>query len=366
MTTVNRIILACVLIATINARRSTRPEMCEFPPIAGDLQCDSYRPMFTFDRDQSRCIEFIYGGCKKSDNLFDSINECEEMKLIVIIYAFLVAINARSPMKINRKPDFCYKPPLEPEVQCMAYYPVYTYDAPQDRCIFYKYGCATGGNMFHSIEQLFGAIYPTIFLNLHLNLNTLLEEMEEIRSNNEENTNSNLLVASTAVSMNRYNFRNTTYRRIVRDRRIRRLDRQERNRKRREERTCSICYEDVYSKKFKAYGVLQNCTHLFCLQCIHRWRSVRNIPKQTRLACPVCRVKSLTMAPSCLPPNKLEKMSHFRCYKSLRISKLLEKLVDVTSNAGNFGPDFPHGDNSTITSTSDQTVRTALDTAPSD
>lgn len=61
---------------------------------------------------------------------------------------------------------------------------------------------------------------------------------------------------------------------------------------------CEICSEDVLLKGCK-FGLLENCDHVFCLNCIREWRNQKE--KQDRLnlrKCPICRVDSFLIIPS--------------------------------------------------------------------
>ena len=49
------------------------------------------------------------------------------------------------------------------------------------------------------------------------------------------------------------------------------------------EKQCGVCLETVLDKKpahEARFGILTNCTHVFCLSCIRRWRSAQNLKKQ--------------------------------------------------------------------------------------
>jgi E3 ubiquitin-protein ligase makorin len=63
---------------------------------------------------------------------------------------------------------------------------------------------------------------------------------------------------------------------------------------------CSICYESpaAHGRKF---GLLQNCTHPFCLECVRSWRggdSAESFGREAVRSCPVCRVESYVIVPS--------------------------------------------------------------------
>ena len=66
------------------------------------------------------------------------------------------------------------------------------------------------------------------------------------------------------------------------------------------ETICGICHDDVQDTN-RRYGLLQNCSHIFCLNCIKTYRSGRynsSITLPDRLKCPMCRKPSRYVLPS--------------------------------------------------------------------
>jgi len=64
---------------------------------------------------------------------------------------------------------------------------------------------------------------------------------------------------------------------------------------------CGICLEVVMQKP-KRFGLLSDCDHPFCLDCIKVWRNqaakdITNPSTQVK-TCPICRVESLFVIPS--------------------------------------------------------------------
>jgi hypothetical protein len=62
--------------------------------------------------------------------------------------------------------------------------------------------------------------------------------------------------------------------------------------------SCEICSEEVLFNGRK-FGLLENCDHMFCLNCIREWRNQKE--KQDKLnlrRCPICRVESFMIIPS--------------------------------------------------------------------
>jgi E3 ubiquitin-protein ligase makorin len=58
--------------------------------------------------------------------------------------------------------------------------------------------------------------------------------------------------------------------------------------------TCNICSEPPGK-----FGLLEHCSHIFCLECIRLWRSQREQQDRTNLRkCPVCRVDSFLILPA--------------------------------------------------------------------
>lgn len=64
--------------------------------------------------------------------------------------------------------------------------------------------------------------------------------------------------------------------------------------------TCSICLEVVMEKaekKSRRFGLLSECKHPFCVECIRKWRSSQS-SDNTRRRCPMCRKTSYFIIPS--------------------------------------------------------------------
>lgn len=87
------------------------------------------------------------------------------------------------------------------------------------------------------------------------------------------------------------------------------------------DKTCGICFETIMEKSGheKRFGILSNCNHIFCLECIRKWRQAKQfenkITRYYRLifailkivlffivlhyrSCPECRVSSDFVCPS--------------------------------------------------------------------
>ncbi|XP_076132773.1 makorin, ring finger protein, 4 isoform X1 [Alosa pseudoharengus] len=58
---------------------------------------------------------------------------------------------------------------------------------------------------------------------------------------------------------------------------------------------CGICMDKVYEKndaQSRRFGILPNCSHAFCIECIVTWRKTKEFQEEVIKACPQCRVKS--------------------------------------------------------------------------
>lgn len=67
------------------------------------------------------------------------------------------------------------------------------------------------------------------------------------------------------------------------------------------EKPCGICMETVWEKEKlseRRFGILENCNHCYCLECIRKWRSSKSYENKIVKACPECRVKSDYVTPS--------------------------------------------------------------------
>jgi E3 ubiquitin-protein ligase makorin len=60
---------------------------------------------------------------------------------------------------------------------------------------------------------------------------------------------------------------------------------------------CGICLETPYEAGIK-FGILPNCVHVFCLDCIRSWRTNSDtFGSDAVRVCPVCRVESYFVVP---------------------------------------------------------------------
>ncbi|XP_041860842.1 makorin, ring finger protein, 4 isoform X2 [Melanotaenia boesemani] len=65
--------------------------------------------------------------------------------------------------------------------------------------------------------------------------------------------------------------------------------------------TCGICMDKVYEKpdeRGQVFGILPNCNHPFCLECIMTWRKSKDFGPDVVRTCPQCRVRSAFYVPN--------------------------------------------------------------------
>ncbi|CAF1221908.1 unnamed protein product [Rotaria sordida] len=84
-----------------------------------------------------------------------------------------------------------------------------------------------------------------------------------------------------------------------------------------EDKKCGVCLETVWDRDGdKRFGILENCDHIFCLECIRKWRASSNYEHKVVKACPECRVKSDFITPmKYWPENEQAKQQLIKAYK---------------------------------------------------
>jgi E3 ubiquitin-protein ligase makorin len=80
---------------------------------------------------------------------------------------------------------------------------------------------------------------------------------------------------------------------------------------------CGVCLETVWDRDGdKRFGILENCDHIFCLECIRKWRASSNYDNKVVKACPECRTKSDFVTPTKYwPENEQAKHELIKAYK---------------------------------------------------
>ncbi|XP_055527160.1 probable E3 ubiquitin-protein ligase makorin-1 [Wyeomyia smithii] len=66
------------------------------------------------------------------------------------------------------------------------------------------------------------------------------------------------------------------------------------------DKICGICLEVILEKpgREQRFGILPNCNHIFCLECIRTWRKAKNFENKIKRGCPTCRISSDFVCPS--------------------------------------------------------------------
>lgn len=67
------------------------------------------------------------------------------------------------------------------------------------------------------------------------------------------------------------------------------------------DKACGICMDIVMEKEppsERRFGILEKCTHIFCLTCIRQWRQTKQFENKTIRACPECRIPSDFIVPN--------------------------------------------------------------------
>lgn len=66
------------------------------------------------------------------------------------------------------------------------------------------------------------------------------------------------------------------------------------------DKTCGVCFEVIMEKpgREQRFGILPNCIHCFCLECIRKWRQAEQFDNKIKRACPECRITSDFVCPS--------------------------------------------------------------------
>ncbi|XP_022209509.2 probable E3 ubiquitin-protein ligase makorin-1 [Drosophila obscura] len=66
------------------------------------------------------------------------------------------------------------------------------------------------------------------------------------------------------------------------------------------DKACGICFEKIMEKSGREnrFGILPNCNHIFCLECIRKWRQEQDFDHKVTRGCPVCRIASDFVCPS--------------------------------------------------------------------
>ncbi|KAG0730291.1 putative E3 ubiquitin-protein ligase makorin-2 [Chionoecetes opilio] len=67
------------------------------------------------------------------------------------------------------------------------------------------------------------------------------------------------------------------------------------------DKVCGICMDTVMERPLasqRRFGILPNCAHCFCLNCIRKWRQSKQFENKIIRSCPECRTQSDFVIPS--------------------------------------------------------------------
>lgn len=107
------------------------------------------------------------------------------------------------------------------------------------------------------------------------------------------------------------------------------------------EKTCGICFDIVWEKdgREQRFGILPNCNHCFCLECIRTWRQAKQFDNKIIRACPECRTCSDFVCPSSFwvdnPEEKDQLITKYKSalsekdckyFKKVRYKRVVERL----------------------------------------
>lgn len=101
------------------------------------------------------------------------------------------------------------------------------------------------------------------------------------------------------------------------------------------EKTCGICFDIVWEKdgREQRFGILPNCNHCFCLECIRTWRQAKQFDNKIIRACPECRTCSDFVCPSSFwvdnPEEKEQLITKYKSALSEKDCKYFKKVSEA-------------------------------------
>jgi len=106
-----------------------------------------------------------------------------------------------------------------------------------------------------------------------------------------------------------------------------------------EEYNCGICLNNI-AQSGKRFGLLSNCKHIFCIDCLRTWRgsAVNRKNVVVNHSCPTCRVKSNVVVPSKFFVVGPEKELLFKRCK-VKMGKMPCRYFDGSIGSCPFGKD---------------------------
>ena len=125
-----------------------KEDICQLPPVEpGLLACLGFSQRWTYDARQGACIQYSYGGCRGTKNLFDTEEDC---------MAACPKEGRSSPSSSGgswTRPSLCSQPAVQPSpFACAAFMPRFTFNTEAGKCEPYIYGgCGATENLFNSL-----------------------------------------------------------------------------------------------------------------------------------------------------------------------------------------------------------------------
>lgn len=88
-----------------------------------------------------------------------------------------------------------------------------------------------------------------------------------------------------------------------------------------QDKVCGICMDTVMERSLpsqRRFGILPNCSHIFCLDCIRKWRQSKQFENKIIRSCPECRIQSDYIIPSRYWVDETEKEEKKKLVDSYR------------------------------------------------
>lgn len=118
-------------------------ETCEKPPVQGNVQCMAYIPRWTYNSTDRNCVEFIWGGCAKTDNNFATETlcrtTCAEYPNIKDGHTETTTQRQPNPVISPRESENICDLPSESGM-CLALFEKYYFNKIHNRCEKFNYG----------------------------------------------------------------------------------------------------------------------------------------------------------------------------------------------------------------------------------
>lgn len=131
--------ISATATAPEKAVQLTKREKCNLPPVQpGSASCLAFVPSWTFNSTVGQCQSYVYEGCGRTANLFNSLDECD------------TACGPEPIVQTSSLP-LC----LQPKVvgHCREALPMFFYDATTGKCTRFIYGgCKGNDNRFVTEE----------------------------------------------------------------------------------------------------------------------------------------------------------------------------------------------------------------------